>query len=287
MARIKYYDEATGTWKYADEAVHISPVQSVNGKTGAVVLTPEDIGADGSGAVVVHNANEEAHPYILGLLSSLENKAMLKSDISIKKAKLTLEDGTQILIDVVVASDGTTIIAYTNQIPLSINADGTIYNGTGYKEGYRLSSSGAEKAITATNSIISGFIPVKQGDVVRLKGCSWIRNNPSNASDGAGNYLCGYDSSFTFIGGVLGNGYTTNTSVGGYGTWISGAEVRPTISFNIPEGSITTHYIEVTVNDPNVAYIRFNCFTASENTVTEDDFDPAGVILTVNEEIPE
>lgn len=57
---------------------------------------------------------------------------------------------------------------YTNLVYSSINADGTIYNGgLGYKEGYRIRSGGAEAEY---NSVCTGFIPVKSGDVVRLSG---------------------------------------------------------------------------------------------------------------------
>lgn len=58
---------------------------------------------------------------------------------------------------------------YTNQIPLSIEADGTPFNGgLGYKTGYRLSSSsGGESANEGVE--VTGYIAVKSGDVVRVK----------------------------------------------------------------------------------------------------------------------
>ena len=73
------------------------------------------------------------------LPADLDDKYVSKNDISIKKAQLTLEDGTTVLIDVVVASAGTTIQSYTNQVPKSIDTDGSIYNGVGYKIDTRLS----------------------------------------------------------------------------------------------------------------------------------------------------
>lgn len=58
---------------------------------------------------------------------------------------------------------------YTNMIPKSINADGTIYNdGLGYKEGCRWNSSANED--TQARSITTGFIPVNNGDVIRFQG---------------------------------------------------------------------------------------------------------------------
>lgn len=60
---------------------------------------------------------------------------------------------------------------YTNQIPLSINSDGSQYTGTngedGYKPGYRLNSSGTETA--ASGMGVTGFISVKAGDIVYLE----------------------------------------------------------------------------------------------------------------------
>lgn len=65
--------------------------------------------------------------------------------------------------------------AYTNRIPLSVNADGTPYVGDkgekGYNVGYRINSSGAQVANEGT--AVTGFIPVQSGDVVRFSGVEW------------------------------------------------------------------------------------------------------------------
>lgn len=66
------------------------------------------------------------------------------------------------------------VAAYTNQIPISTDTDGTIFNGIGYKQGYRINSSGtvsdkASGGIT-TDCFATGFIPVKGGDVIRFSG---------------------------------------------------------------------------------------------------------------------
>ena len=58
--------------------------------------------------------------------------------------------------------------AYTNQIPLSTDSDGTAYNGgVGYKTGTRINSSYEEAS--ASNMCCTGFIPVRAGDVIRIK----------------------------------------------------------------------------------------------------------------------
>lgn len=65
--------------------------------------------------------------------------------------------------------------AFTNQIPISIDTDSSIYNGKGYKTASRINSSGAVVDVanaSATNPVfVTGFIPVSGGDIVRLKNC--------------------------------------------------------------------------------------------------------------------
>jgi Ni/Co efflux regulator RcnB len=73
---------------------------------------------------------------------------------------------------------------YTNLVRTSKNADGSIYNGTGYQNGYRLNSSGTTtESATAVNC---GFIPYS-GQVIRVWGT--FVNNPANS----GNYIGLYD----------------------------------------------------------------------------------------------
>jgi hypothetical protein len=57
---------------------------------------------------------------------------------------------------------------YTNQIPISLGDDGSVYNGKGYKENTRYSaSSKAESA--ETGAYLTGWIAIKSGDIIRLK----------------------------------------------------------------------------------------------------------------------
>lgn len=60
-------------------------------------------------------------------------------------------------------------ITYTNQITISTDENGNIYNnGLGYKDGYRLNSGGTEAALAG--AVATGFIPVTAGDTIRLAG---------------------------------------------------------------------------------------------------------------------
>lgn len=62
-------------------------------------------------------------------------------------------------------------IDYINQIPISIDTDGTIFNGTGYISGKRINSSGTVE--TMSGGHVSGFIPVKEGDIVYMKNVAY------------------------------------------------------------------------------------------------------------------
>ena len=78
-------------------------------------------------------------------------------------------------------------VAYTNQIPISTDTDGTVFNGVGYREGYRLSSSGTLSG--SSGMYVTGFIPVKYLDDVYLKNVTYNKN----ASDASNQRIAFYD----------------------------------------------------------------------------------------------
>lgn len=68
---------------------------------------------------------------------------------------------------VITVQAASTAPAYTNQIPISTDSSGAVYNGVGYKDGSRLNSSGVEN--TASGSyLLTGFIPYNYGDTIRV-----------------------------------------------------------------------------------------------------------------------
>ena len=146
---------------------------------------------------------------------------------------------------------------FTNQISLSINADGTEYVGEngedGYKRGYRLNSSGVEAENPKQN--VTGFMPAKDGDTIYFKNVNYIPG-----VEGA--YIAIYDSEFNCISSMQSQGLT-----GGSNYYIS--------SYTVDEatGCITsaTLYEKYPVG---IAYVR----------VSAIDLDSASII-TVNEEI--
>lgn len=82
-------------------------------------------------------------------------------------------------------------IIFINKVPFSINPDSTIYNETGYKNGYRVRSGGAEGE--SWQAACTGFIPVKGGDIIRISGADFSVASNNNAINSA-------DSTFTNIG---------------------------------------------------------------------------------------
>ena len=94
--------------------------------------------------------------------------------------------------------------SYTNQVSTSVDTDGSIFNGTGYKTGYRLNSSGAETE--TSGCIVSGFIPYA-GQVIR------VRTSGGLGLTQSGNYLAMYDSSFQILYSASFSGLTNNGAV--------------------------------------------------------------------------
>ena len=86
------------------------------------------------------------------------------------------------------------VVTYTNWAQKAIGTDGAIYNnGKGYKENTRLNSAGAET--TQSGWYVTGFIPAKPGDVIRLKNCYFPKTFTSETNRSA---VHPYDASFAF-----------------------------------------------------------------------------------------
>ena len=70
--------------------------------------------------------------------------------------------------NVVITAIANKLITYTNQVTISTDSSGNIYNNTGYKDGYRINSSGSEAALSGY--ACTGFIPFTKGQTIRLGG---------------------------------------------------------------------------------------------------------------------
>ena len=162
-------------------------------------------------------------------------------------------------------------LSYINQIPLSTDSNGAIYNGgLGYKNGFRLNSSGEEKG--NASSFVTGFIPVKAGDVIRFSG-AYIAGTAAILN----NYM--YKANRTQV--------TGSTTINGVS--ISCNPLTPYSFFASPKKeTVRVLYGPVEIDETNqrvlsmtipntgeIAYARFTLNAA----------DGANAIITINEEI--
>lgn len=162
--------------------------------------------------------------------------------------------------------------AITNQIPISLNiADNNVYNNTGYKASTRINSSGADVALTSGSSpaFTTGCIPIKKGDIVRMKNC-WI--DPDGTADIYGQGAGGLN-----IDGYTGDDRTTTyKNLGSWAQWTDTGTAKGFVSdFTYDDsGNINGFTYDNSGGTTVLKYIRF---TLGGN--------PEEAILTVNEDI--
>lgn len=167
-----------------------------------------------------------------------------------------------------IVSAGVTLweaIRFKNWVPLSTDTDGSIFNGTGYKDNVRLSSSGGVSGSAQNGSTTTGFIPINgAADVVRMKGVEW-KNAYANYTGHY--YLNYYDSSKKFLV------YISSENHGDF-----------------------SHVVTVTRDENGVEAIRWNNDYGTTNSILQSVRSAsyvritaygkgADMIVTVNEEI--
>lgn len=156
---------------------------------------------------------------------------------------------------------------FTNQVPISTDTDGSIFNKVGYKENVRLSSSGGISGSAQNGSVTTGFIPFPYGDatVVRLKGVEWLG---TTANYGGHYYFNFYDSNKKFLD------YQASQNIGDRAhiiTMTRDADGVETMSFNQEYG--TTNVLLQNIRN-KAKYIRITARGKG-----------ADMIVTINEEI--
>lgn len=167
-----------------------------------------------NGNVKVQNTRLAATEDIPSALKSPNALTIKFGDASV------LYDGSaekSVAIPDLVDAETVTAPAYTNQVPISVDSSGAVYNGVGYKAGVMLNTSGEE--ISGSGTVASGFIPVKKGDIIRIQDTSQSGIDTSlilcltAAKSGAGN--CGKT-----IANIQGNAiYGALTISGNTATW--------------------------------------------------------------------
>lgn len=147
--------------------------------------------------------------------------------------------------------------SYTNLVPTSVDTDGTVYNGTGYKDDTRLSSSGGVSGSAQTGSATTGFMPYSSLGIIRIKGAKWLN------SDGH-YYINAYDQNKTFTQGIAASD-TQSSTVATYNasTGITTIDMSKLSATNVVRKAFET-----------ASYIRINAYGKG-----------ADLIITVNQEI--
>lgn len=79
---------------------------------------------------------------------------------------------------------------YTNLVRSSIDTDGRVFNGIGYRDGYTLDSETGELVESETESV-TGFIPFQPNLLLYIYGTEWLKTERG--------HICLYDPSFGFI----------------------------------------------------------------------------------------
>ena len=146
-------------------------------------------------------------------------------------------------------------------------AAGSLYNGTGYKDNARLSSSGSVSSSAQNGSVVTGFIPFKNTDIIRIKGATWSHRANEHY------YFSLYNSSKSLVT----NGYTSAE------TYSNDATMRGQISvvYDATTGVTTISIIDPTASTGSfraaaqqASYFRINAYGKG-----------ADLIVTVNQEI--
>lgn len=109
------------------------------------------------------------------VLSQSEFDAMSKDDLATQ-----YNNGVRLLL----VSDE------TNLVPSAISPSGSVFNGSGFMNGYRLNSSG--EIVSALGAAVTGLIPYTYGKTIQIEG-------GLNTADTGGQYVAAYDASGAFL----------------------------------------------------------------------------------------
>ena len=104
-----------------------------------------------------------------------DNNIILTGELADGTYTFKYEDAEGNVTEIGVIEHGANAPKYTNQIPISLGDDGSVYNVKGYKENTRYSTSGKTEK-TETGAYLTGWIPVKTGDVIRLQNVPVSKN---------------------------------------------------------------------------------------------------------------
>ena len=155
-----------------------------------------------------------------------------------------------------------------NWVPLSTDTDGSIYNGVGYKDGVRLSSSGGVSSSAQPAGTTTGFIPWGgDSDILRLKGVEFLL---ANKNHGGHYYINFYNASKGFLAYLSSQEYGDGSSMDHILILTRNANGVETFDWNESYGTSNTLLQAVR----QAKFIRITAYGKGAN-----------MIVTINEEI--
>lgn len=143
----------------------------------------------------------------VSLVFTVSNGYELPDSVTVSGAEYTWNKSTGTLAlsnptaNVTITIAGVEIVLpYINQLPISIDTNGNIYNGKGYKENFKLgSTAGEEQGASGIN--ISGFMPIGYGTDGTARDEQVVRIDNAELSPTNGNTrIAFYNSSKGFVG---------------------------------------------------------------------------------------
>lgn len=141
----------------------------------------------------------------------------------------------------------TAVLPKVNQLPTSVDTDGTIYNGTGYKANTRLNSSGTVS--TQSGYYTTGFMPVEEGDLIEFVNITLDADNSISGYNYQ--YIAFYDSTKTLLSSCS---MYARDWVANYGSTL----INPYTMDSTNLTSITPHGNSGGRNLTNIAYFRIS-----------------------------
>lgn len=168
---------------------------------------------------------------------------------------------------------------YTNQVPISIDKDGTVFNGVGYQDNHRLDySTSGDTTAELANHVATGYIPMVHTDTIRMSGVTWGKTNK--------NCIAFFDENFMPMGSYIGNGYVNGApaSVTGKGKTVSCLGDKTLQSVAVEDGvsTFTITFLDtdkeassiINYSGDHVKYVRISAEGSGAN-----------MAVTINEEI--
>lgn len=225
-----------------------------NGKDGNTPVRGTDYWTPADQEAVVQQVIAALGTPVFGRVDA-DNNIILTGELADGTYTIKYEDGEGNVTEIGTAKIGS---SYINQITISTDIDGSVYNGKGWIENKRIASSGTLSDVGSYGYTgVTGFIPIADGDIIRTSANIVDPNGSSQQS------IAFYDADKNLIAR---HQYRNGTNKFDYDLFVINNDKSITFRHD-------NAYLDL---DKPAAYVRF-CFVG----ITD------GAIITTNEEITE